>query len=95
MTNSEVFEVCDGLENAFRLALNVVPSQSVKIGVTDDEAIEIGAKIIKTAQAKIMTLECVLAAIKLEEDEGVRNRIKENTLRLLDAMEVAEKQRKS
>ena len=83
----ELKELVDGLKNALFVAYNAIPVEHVETGIPSSEVLEKTSAIIVNAQAKMITLECLQAAVKTECDEKTRKKVSKKTLELIDAYE--------
>ena len=88
----ELREMVAGLKNALFVAYNAIPEETKDIGISSKEALEKSSAIIVNAQAKMITLECLMAAVKTVCDTKTRKKISKKTQELLDAYERYDKE---
>jgi len=87
----ELLEMVNGVESAFKVALNVTPINKLDLKMTDEKAVEQCAAIVRNAQSKMITEACLRAAIMKEPSLKVRNRIIRNAQKMIDAVAKEEK----
>lgn len=87
----ELLEMVNGVESAFKVALNVTPINKLDLKMTDEKAVEQCAAIVRNAQSKMITEACLRAAIMKEPSLKVRNRIIRNAQEMIDAVAKEEK----
>lgn len=84
-------EMVNGLKNALFVAYNAIPEESVDIGISSEDALKKSSAIVANAQAKMISYECLMAAVKTVCDEKTSRKISAKTLELIDAYEKWEK----
>lgn len=87
----ELLEMVNGVESAFKVALNVTPKDKLDLKMTDEKAVELCAAIVRNAQGKMITEACLRAAIMKEPSIKVRNRIMRNALEMIEAVDKEQK----
>ena len=87
----ELLDMVNGVESAFKVALNVTPKDKLDLAMTDDKAVELCAAIVRNAQGKMITEACLRAAIMKEPSIKVRNRIMRNALEMIEAVDKEQK----
>ena len=91
----ELREMVQGLRNALFVAYNAVPEETKDIGISSKEALEKSSAIIVNAQAKMISYECLMAAVKSVCNTKTREKVTMKTLELIDAYEKWDKQNKA
>lgn len=87
----ELLEMVNGVESAFKIALNITPKDKIDLKMTDEKAVELCAAIVRNAQGKMITEACLRAAIMKEPSIKVRNRIMRNALEMIEAVDKEQK----
>lgn len=87
----ELLEMVNGVESAFKIALNITPKDKIDLKMTDEKAVELCAEIVRNAQGKMITEACLRAAIMKEPSIKVRNRIMRNALEMIEAVDKEQK----
>lgn len=87
----DLLEMVNGVESAFKVALNVTPKDKLDLKMTDEKAVELCAAIVRNAQGKMITEACLRAAIMKEHSIKVRNRIMRNALEMIEAVDKEQK----
>jgi len=87
----DLLDMVNGVESAFKVALNVTPINKLDLKMTDEKAVEQCAAIVRNAQSKMITEACLRAAIMKEPSLKVRNRIIRNAQKMIDAVAKEEK----
>jgi len=87
----ELLDMVNGVESAFKVALNVTPENKLDLKMTDEKAVELCAAIVRNAQGKMITEACLRAAIMREPSIKVRNRIIRNAQEMIDAVDKEQK----
>ena len=94
MKNDEMKEFLkhvDGLESAFKVALNVTPQNKLDIGMTDEDAVRLCAEIVRNFQGAMIAYECLKAAVKRIERKDIRDRVIKDTDEMIKAFDKVQK----
>lgn len=87
----DLLEMVNGVESAFKVALNVTPKDKLDLAMADEKVVELCAGIVRNAQGKMITEACLRAAIMKEPSSKVRNRIMRNALEMIEAVDKEQK----
>jgi poly(A) polymerase Pap1 len=87
----EFLRYVDGLEAAFKIALNVTPMEKLDIGIPDDEAVKKCAEIVRNFQGAVIAYEALKAAVRRIERKDIRDRVIKDADEMIKAFDKEQK----